>query len=566
MARSCAVRLLGGFQVAVDGRPVPEEAWRHRRGADLVKLLALASQHRLHRDQVMEHLWPELGAEPSASNLRKAVHYARRALGGIDAVATDGEMVRLWPSGELRIDAERFESESGRALAEEGGYESALRLFTGELLPEDRYAEWTEPHRTRVRQRYLQLLRATGRWEEVLEVDRTDEAACRALMRAHLEKGNRHDAIREFQRLREVLRVDLGVAPEASTVALFEQAVATQGAEPTSPSERAQALLARGLMQWSEQDLVAAQQSAEDARALASGHHLYRELGEASALLGMVAMARGQWLDVFRRDFIAAVELQSDQAAFLYEAHLCLSEATLTGGDTRATGAFARELLDRAIHARSAEGEALMCLFIGVSEFFSGRLDSADDWLTRAASLHVRKGGFAFAVTLLHLAELTTAREGPAHATQQLLEAQRIAEGSPLAPHLQPRVLELLIKDSEGSRRRGSLLGEAEALMARPKEICRPCSIGLAVAASIACSRSGELARSRFWLGHAERLAGLWSGGPWQAAVWEARAALRLAEGDREQAHALLLEAGDLFAQSGRPLDEARCRATMAAG
>jgi len=545
---------------------VPTEAWRHRRGAELVKLLALAPQHTLHRDQVMNCLWPELSQEPAAANLRKALHFARRALGAKAAVTTEGDLVRLSPSADLRIDAEQFDTESTRALADESDYDSALRLFTGELLPQDRYADWTEPHRTRLQHRRLQLLRATGRWEEVLEADRTDEAACRALMRAHLEKGNRPDAIREFQRLREVLRVDLGVAPEPATVALFEQAVATQAAEPVSPSERAQALLARGLVQWSEQDLVAAHETAEAARALASTQQLYRELGEASALLGMVAMARGQWLEVFRKDFIAALELPTGQAAFLYEAHLCLSEATLTGGDSRATGDFAYELLDRAIHARSEQGEALMCLFIGVSEFFAGRLELANEWLTRAAGLYVTKGGFAFAVTLLHLAELKAAREGPSHATRQLLEAQRIAAGSPLASHLQPKVLELLIKDSEGSARRGSILGEAEALMARPKEVCRPCSIGLAVAASIASSKAGELTRSRYWLGHADRLAGLWSGGPWQAAVWEARAALRTAEGDTEQAHALLREAGELFAKSGRPLDEARCRAAIAAG
>jgi hypothetical protein len=38
----------------VDGRPVPACAWRHRRAAGLVKVLALASGHREHREQVIE--------------------------------------------------------------------------------------------------------------------------------------------------------------------------------------------------------------------------------------------------------------------------------------------------------------------------------------------------------------------------------------------------------------------------------------------------------------------------------------------------------------------------------
>ena len=50
------VRLLGGFQVLRDGDLVPQEAWQHRRGAELVKVLALAREHRLHREQVIEAL------------------------------------------------------------------------------------------------------------------------------------------------------------------------------------------------------------------------------------------------------------------------------------------------------------------------------------------------------------------------------------------------------------------------------------------------------------------------------------------------------------------------------
>ncbi|MGI9016451.1 MAG: hypothetical protein ACR2HR_04970 [Euzebya sp.] len=74
------VRLFGGFSVDVDGRVVPEEAWRHRRAAGLVKVLALAPRHRLVREQAIEKLWPGLSANAGASNLRKAAHRARRAV------------------------------------------------------------------------------------------------------------------------------------------------------------------------------------------------------------------------------------------------------------------------------------------------------------------------------------------------------------------------------------------------------------------------------------------------------------------------------------------------------
>ncbi len=157
------------------------------------------------------------------------------------------------------------------------------------------------------------------------------------------------------------------------------------------------------------------------------------------------------------------------------------------------------------------------------------------------------------------------ARQHHREATRRLTEAQRLIERSALVSHLHARILEAMIKTSESPDRRRVIVAEAESLVARPKEICRPCSIGLRVAAAMACARAGELARSRHWLEHAERLAGMWSGGPWQAAVWEARGALRMAEGDPTQGLALLREAADLFGRFGRPLDEARCRSAMAA-
>jgi DNA-binding SARP family transcriptional activator len=53
-----SIRLLGGFEAFVDGAPV-DGAWRLRKARELVKLLALAPGHRLHREQAMDVLWPD---------------------------------------------------------------------------------------------------------------------------------------------------------------------------------------------------------------------------------------------------------------------------------------------------------------------------------------------------------------------------------------------------------------------------------------------------------------------------------------------------------------------------
>jgi DNA-binding SARP family transcriptional activator len=48
------VWLLGGFRISVGDRTVRENAWRLRKAAGLVKLLALCPGHRLHRQQAMD--------------------------------------------------------------------------------------------------------------------------------------------------------------------------------------------------------------------------------------------------------------------------------------------------------------------------------------------------------------------------------------------------------------------------------------------------------------------------------------------------------------------------------
>jgi DNA-binding SARP family transcriptional activator len=56
-AEAIRVRLLGGFRISVGDRTLPENAWRLRKAASLVKLLALAPRTA----SIVSRLWRHSG-------------------------------------------------------------------------------------------------------------------------------------------------------------------------------------------------------------------------------------------------------------------------------------------------------------------------------------------------------------------------------------------------------------------------------------------------------------------------------------------------------------------------
>jgi predicted ATPase len=149
-----SLRLLGGFEAAVDGVVVPESAWRLKKARELVKLLALAPGHRLHREQVMDVLWRDRAPAAAANNLHQAVHIARRAL---DPAAIDSQNEVL--SLTAAIDVDRFElaAADARLVKTPAAYRAALALYAGELLPENRYDDWAEGRREELAALILEL-------------------------------------------------------------------------------------------------------------------------------------------------------------------------------------------------------------------------------------------------------------------------------------------------------------------------------------------------------------------------------------------------------------------------
>src|SRR5215207_7253833 len=247
------VELLGGFRMSVGTRTIEQHEWHLRKAGSLIKLLALAPQHRLHRERLMDLLWPNLGPEAAANNLRRALHFARRTLESAPAPASrylcfQGELVVFCPSSLLWVDVEAFKFAAARARRSRDptAYRAAVDLYGGDLLPEDRYEAWTEERREGLRLIYLSLLvELAGLYEEreefgpaveslrqVVAAEPRHEEAHASLMRLYIRSGQRHQALRQYERLRQALRQGLSVEPNEDTQRLYEEIVA--GCTPTT--------------------------------------------------------------------------------------------------------------------------------------------------------------------------------------------------------------------------------------------------------------------------------------------------------------------------------------------
>ncbi|HEY6752424.1 MAG TPA: BTAD domain-containing putative transcriptional regulator, partial [Rubrobacteraceae bacterium] len=245
--------LLGGFRVALGARPIEKDAWRLRKAAALIKLLALAPGHRLHREQVMEALWPDLDRKAASNSLRSTLHTARKVLDpamGSRYLASEDESLVMCPRGDLWVDVDAFEqaAATARGAKEPATYRAALDLYGGDLLPEDRYEEWAENRSEELRQLYLDLLvELAGLHEERDEHGLAIEALRKAtakeptleeahvdLMRLHAISGRPERALAQYERLRNVLSRGLGTQPGAPSRRLRDEIAA--GSLPMTPS------------------------------------------------------------------------------------------------------------------------------------------------------------------------------------------------------------------------------------------------------------------------------------------------------------------------------------------
>jgi predicted ATPase/DNA-binding SARP family transcriptional activator len=245
------IRLLffGPVQLTRDGVPL---AFPYDNVQALLVYLAVENR-RIHRRSVLAGLlWPDQPEQAARHSLAQALYSLRRVLGDGGAsplLRTTRETVELIPNDTFFLDVDAFnELLEGDARQ----LEHAIAVYRGAFLEtlslgrSAAFEEWALLLRERLQRRACELLqqlteapargtevaRACGYARRWAELDPLSEQAHRRAMRLLAQTGQRAAALAQFERCRALLEAELGVEPEAATIALYEE---LKRAAPTAP-------------------------------------------------------------------------------------------------------------------------------------------------------------------------------------------------------------------------------------------------------------------------------------------------------------------------------------------
>jgi DNA-binding SARP family transcriptional activator len=233
---------LGLFAVQRDGTLVADAEFGRRKARTLLAVL-LCARRAVHRDALIELLWPDLPERRGLAALHSTLHALRRTLEpGLGTgqcssiVVAEGVSYRIALGPRATWDADIFLRTAEHAHREpEANRINALiqaaALYGGPLLPEWSSASWVRPLATEVEEAHRQLLagaadlmarsgqhaEAIARYRLLLAIEPERESWHRALMETYVGAGERALALRQYQACRERMLDDLGVEPSRMT-------------------------------------------------------------------------------------------------------------------------------------------------------------------------------------------------------------------------------------------------------------------------------------------------------------------------------------------------------------
>jgi DNA-binding SARP family transcriptional activator len=297
------IQLCGSLRVQVQGRDVTDRL-PARQGRALFAYLVLNRERPVSRDELIDALWPADPPRSPAAGLSSVLARVRRAVGDDLIRGREQLAVQLDPDSEIDVEtAARSADDAERAL-DAGDAERSLAVaahgleIVGRPLLPELDAPWVESRRRELADLEPRLLEARARAALGLgsrELTAAEHAArdlaaahpyresgYALLMQAQARRGNVAEAMQTYDRLRVLLRDELGTTPSPGVARLHERLLHH---DPLEPAEAGIPLPALG--SGEDRPFVGRRRELEQLRAI------WERAGRAAPLLALVTGEHG---------------------------------------------------------------------------------------------------------------------------------------------------------------------------------------------------------------------------------------------------------------------------------
>lgn len=253
MSSELKIRLLGGFSLELDGKPV--SGLPSRKAEALVAYL-VCHKRPFPREILADFLWDDRPQEQTLANLRSLLSGLRRKLG--EYLIITRQNVSFNHESNYWLDVAAFtnqlpplaETNDVMSPDERRKRETAVSTYLGNFLDgfyireSRRFEEWVSLERERLQrlavhnlQQLVKSMLQQGQYAtgieaavRLLEFDPLSETSHRSLMLLLARNGQRNTALQQYETCCRILDDELGVPPTSETTALYEHIRSSQTA------------------------------------------------------------------------------------------------------------------------------------------------------------------------------------------------------------------------------------------------------------------------------------------------------------------------------------------------
>ncbi|MDY7033823.1 MAG: BTAD domain-containing putative transcriptional regulator [Thermodesulfobacteriota bacterium] len=250
------IHTLGKFRVFKGDDEIPTATWKSKKAVLLLQyMLTKGRDEFIHKETLMETLWPERSRKASAHNLQVTLSFLRRALEPdlppylpSSYILRSGDSYRLDLGKDGWVDRDLFKNEVLKARGDEKTRNTegvmihlleAERIYAGDYLTETLFEDWCEREKERLREEYISVLTKMMLYYEdkgnvhlsieyaqkILDHDKyLEEVYCKLMGYYHI-LNERSKIVTTFKHCEATMKEGFDIQPSCETVDMYERLI-----------------------------------------------------------------------------------------------------------------------------------------------------------------------------------------------------------------------------------------------------------------------------------------------------------------------------------------------------